>query len=104
MQINYNGVLLEVYAVYWAEHEGSRQRMHMVIPHSGYPGLIAVSESECEMVDPTVTDFTVVKDTKGDDALTHKALQERDLLERMIEHEPGASEEFLQAISEGQRV
>lgn len=104
MQIKYNGALLEVYAIYWAEHEGTRQRMHMVIPHTGYPGLIAVAQSECELMNPSVTDFMIVKDTKGDDAFTHKALQGRGLLERMIEHEPGAAEEFFKAISKRQDV
>lgn len=89
---------VDVYGIYWAEYQGSAQRFHLVIPEKGYPGFIAVPESECELVDSRVLEFELIKDAKGKDALVHPILCREGLLDRIIDHDPGAVEEFITCI------
>lgn len=90
---------IEVYGVYWAEYQGELQRFHLVIPEEGYSGFISVPESECELVDPEVSRFVLVKDSRGRDALIHTVLRKEGLLDRITDHDPDAVEEFLRLIT-----
>lgn len=96
---NHSKIDVEVYGLYWAEYQGKLQRFHMVIPEDGYPGFISVPECECELVDPGVINFMIVKDARGQDALIHPVLGQEGLLDRIIDHDSDAVEEFLVAIS-----
>lgn len=98
MKIRFNQAELEVYGLYWSEHDGVRQRFHLVVPKEGYPGLTIVLESECEVIDPSFSKWVLIKDPNSQDVLIHAALQQNGLLERMIEHEPGAADEFLRLV------
>ena len=92
---NSSGNVVQVYGFYWAEYHGETQRFHLVIPEKGYPGFLTLSETECELVDPSLTGFVLVKNARGDDSLLHSVLQEEALLDRLIDHDAEAMEHFL---------
>ncbi|WFF41184.1 hypothetical protein EVC62_06530 [Salinicola endophyticus] len=94
-----SGFSVEVYGIYWAEYQGRLQRFHLVIPEEGYLGFISVPESDCELVDSEFSNFLLIKDSRGKDALVHTVLRKEGLLDRIIDHDPDAVEEFLELIA-----
>ena len=89
---------LEVYGIYWDFFEGRRQRFHFVVPDTDYPGFVSVPESQCQITDPSVDDFVVIKDSSGCDLIVHKLLSVNDLLDQIIDHRPGALRGFLESL------
>lgn len=79
-----------VLAVYWAEYQGKREKLFLIIPYDGYEGVTAVSESECEVTDSSLDGFRLIKGASQGDMLVLGAVLEDDLLDRMIEHDPVA--------------
>lgn len=89
----------EVYAIYWAERLGVRERYYFFIPYDGYEGVNAIRDSECEVVDISVDDFVLIKNDNGNDMLVHKEAYRDSLLDRLIEHELEAMKEFLSRLA-----
>lgn len=94
MRVLYEGKDLEIYAVYWSEHLGVTQRVHVVIMDEGDKSITVVTESECELINSEVSDFIMIKNESGNDALAHAAILFNDLTDRLFEGEPGAMDEF----------
>ena len=90
---------VEVYALYWAQYNGVFQRFHLVIPEDDYPGFLAVPEEECEVVDPSLTNFVLIKNPRGGDALVHPVLQDQELLNKVSDHDEEATKLFLTLVS-----
>ncbi|MDR6633752.1 hypothetical protein J2X72_002552 [Phyllobacterium sp. 1468] len=95
---------LEVYAFYWANNPALKrhgQRMHLVVLYQGHDGLGVVAEDECEIVDPSVDGFVLRRSGSGGDIFVHWAADKDDLLDRLIDHDPGAMAEFQRRLREG---
>ncbi len=91
---------VEVYALYWAEYRGKRQRYYLVIPYEGYEGLSAVPESESELIDPNLeATFVLRKGDYGGDLIIHSAANEDDLVYGLLDHDPEAMRIFLDRLS-----
>ena len=88
---------VEVYAIYWLDNV----RYHLIIPYMGYGGLITVNESKCEVLDPSVDGFILTKSGSGSDMFIHWATEKDALLDRMIDHDPQAMEEFERRLKDG---
>lgn len=88
---------VEVYAIYWV----NGVRYQLIVPYSDYIGLITVNESKCEVTDPSVDGFILTKSGNGGDMLVHWAAEKDALLDRMIDHDPEAMEEFERRLKEG---
>lgn len=102
MQILENGrtAPVEVYGIYWVEREGRSHRMSLVVLEVGYPGLVTIAEEECTLVENAIEGFSIVKNDVGRDMVLHSVLSDLDLLERLIDHQPGAMEEFRRKLAE----
>ena len=68
--------------------------LFLIIPYDGYEGLTAVSESECEITDPSLDGFRLTKGASQGDMLILSAVLEDGLLDRMIEHDPAAMAQY----------
>ncbi|WP_170419197.1 hypothetical protein [Ruegeria atlantica] len=86
---------VEVHGIYWAEYRGNVERYHLIVPEPGYPGLLSVPASDCEVVDASLDGLVLTKDTRGKDAFMHPMLLDREFLDQLIEHDEGAMEKFI---------
>lgn len=88
---------VEVYAVYWVNNpsvSGHGHRMYLVIPYAGYTGLLAVHDDDCDIIDPSIDGFILMKDDYGGDMLVHWAIAKDHLINDLIEHDPRAIDEL----------
>lgn len=90
---NSRDLSVDVIAIYWV----NGIRHVLVIPYDGYEGLIVVTEEKCEVVDYNIDGFILRMGTLGD-ILVHALASKDDLLDDMINHKPGANEEFLRRL------
>jgi hypothetical protein len=89
---------VEVYAVYWYDN----LRHYLVIPYTGYEGFDAYTENNSDLLDPSIDNFVVRKNSDGQDMLLHKAASQDDLLDELIEHDQDAMKTFLERLREYQ--
>lgn len=60
-----------------------------------------MNESKCDVIDPSVDGFILTKSESGSDMLIHWATAKNALLDRMIDHDPEAMEEFERRLKDG---
>ena len=90
----------EVYGIYWAPYLGVMQRHHYIMLDDKHPGFIAVPESECEVTNPQISNFVLVKNSQGKDMLLHPILQEAGLLDRIVDADASATKYFRTKLKE----
>ena len=84
---------VQVFGIYWIRNE----RFYWVIPYDGYGGLMALSESEVNVLDSSLSsDLILCKDRDEGDMIVHWAAE--DLIEELVERDPLAMAEFLERI------
>lgn len=69
----------------------------LVIPYDGYEGVIAVTAERCKVTCPIIDNFIYKEYDYGGIVFVHE-LASDGLIERMINHEPGANAEFLERV------
>ena len=100
MQIKEKGEdgAVDVYGVYWAKYFGRNERFFLIIPEENYPGFLAVPGSQCEITDPSLDGLIFTHEVHGQDALLHPILLDKDLLNRLIDHDTDAMKSFQVAL------
>ena len=83
--------IVDVYAVYWYDNV----RHYLIIPYKGYNGFNACLESKSDVIDTSLNDFVIVKNSKGNDLLIHRIIYDNNLLDDLIDHDPEAMAKFL---------
>lgn len=92
--------VVEVYAIYWFDEV----RHHLVIPYKEFGGLMVVTEENCDVIDPSIDGFVLIKSGSGRDMFIHWATEKDALLDRMIDHDPEAMEEFERRLKRGRHT
>lgn len=86
-----------VLTMYWEKGLSKNQRIYMVVPYDGYEVLFTVGEDDCELTDPSIDGYRLVRSASNEDVIVLAIISDRDLLDRMIDHEPAAMAEFYEA-------
>ncbi len=88
--------ILEVYGLYSVE----KRRVFLVIPKAGYPGLVAVGEADCDIIEDSVSDDFVLRKNDADGGfLLHWAADMDDLIYDLIENDPEAMDKFMSRLA-----
>lgn len=84
------GEVFTVHCVYWVDGV----RHYYVILDSDANGFTALRDN-CKIIDPSVPpNFVLIRNENGTDFLLNRALLEDNLLDRLIDHDPRAMEEY----------
>lgn len=95
----YSDVEREVYATYRAFFLGKNETYYCIIPEEGYPGLLCVPASKCELTDARIDNFVTLKSTEGTDILMHPIIARESLFDRLVDHDPDAMKAFIELLS-----
>lgn len=87
---------VEVYGLYWV----GDKRYHLCIPYDGCEGFQAISEDDCELVDPEIKrTFVLLRSAYGGEVLVVKEAADDGLIHDLIEWDPEAMRQFQQRLT-----
>jgi hypothetical protein len=84
-----------VISIYWV----NAIRHYLSTEIDKYQGVDVHYEEECELIDPSLSNFVLRKNSGGGDLLVHQAASEGDLLDELIEHDQEAMRVFLERLN-----
>lgn len=89
---------LEVYCLYWSNNI----RHYLATVDLEREGLDVYTENNSTLLESSIDNFVLRKNSGGGDLLLHKAASEGDLLDDLIEHDQDATNIFLERLKDYQ--
>lgn len=77
------------YGIYWSDVKGRLERYHNVIePGDGLAGFDVLPESAVDIIDPSLDNYTLLRNDMGKDLLLHNAVYLTDgLFDALVSHD-----------------
>lgn len=86
---------IEVFCLYWSNNV----RHYLSINVDKFEGADIYDESDADLIDTDIDNFTIRKGSDGFDILIHKALSDDDLLDKVVDWDEDAAQIFFNRLA-----